>query len=339
MSDQMQPPPRKTLGDTILRVNGLKVDFETPLGTVRAIDGASFDLRAGETLAILGESGSGKSVSAAAVMGLVPSPPGRISGGEVLLQGRDLVAMSAREMRRVQGDRIAMVFQDAITSLNPGLTVGYQIAEPLRVKHGLSRKAARKRAIALMERVQIASAAQRVDDYPHQFSGGMSQRVMIAMALALDPEILIADEPTTALDVTVQAQIMDLLQNLQRETGMAIILITHDIGVAAEMADRVAVMYAGRIVESGPVRDILYKPSHPYTIGLMDSIPTLEQKFQRLRQIEGAPPVMTALPKGCAFHPRCARATDLCRTQRPEVIHLSPQHGSACHFAKEVTRE
>ena len=339
MRPAKQNETRKTLGDTVLRVNNLQVDFETPLGTVRAIDGANFDLRAGETLAILGESGSGKSVSAAAVMGLVPSPPGRISGGEVLLGDRDLVRISAREMRRVQGDRIAMVFQDAITSLNPGLTVGYQIAEPLRVKQGLSRAAARKRAIELMERVQIASAAQRVDDYPHQFSGGMSQRVMIAMALALDPEILIADEPTTALDVTVQAQIMDLLRNLQRETGMAIILITHDIGVAAEMADRVAVMYAGRIVESGPVQDILYKPSHPYTIGLMDSIPTLEQKFQRLRQIDGAPPVMTAVPKGCAFHPRCARATDLCRTQRPEVVYLSPQHGSACHYAKEVTRE
>lgn len=335
----MQQKPRKALGDTILRVNNLQVDFETPLGTVRAIDGASFDLRAGETLAILGESGSGKSVSAAAIMGLVPSPPGRISGGAVLLQDLDLVRLSAREMRKVQGDRIAMVFQDAITSLNPGLTVGYQIAEPLRVKQGLSRTAARKRAIELMERVQIASAAQRVDDYPHQFSGGMSQRVMIAMALALDPEILIADEPTTALDVTVQAQIMDLLQSLQRESGMAIVLITHDIGVAAEMADRVAVMYAGRIVESGPVHDILYEPSHPYTIGLMDSIPKLEQKFQRLRQINGAPPVMTAVPKGCAFHPRCARATDLCHTQRPEVVSISPQHGSACHYAKEVTRE
>lgn len=335
----MQQKPLKTLGDTILCVNNLQVDFETPLGIVRAIDGASFDLRAGETLAILGESGSGKSVSAAAIMGLIPTPPGRISDGEVLLKDQDLVRMSTREMRKVQGDKIAMVFQDAITSLNPGLTVGYQIAEPLRVKQGLSRTAARKRAIELMERVQIASAAQRVDDYPHQFSGGMSQRVMIAMALALDPEILIADEPTTALDVTVQAQIIDLLQTLQRESGMAIILITHDIGVAAEMADRVAVMYAGRIVESGPVHDILYKPSHPYTIGLMDSIPTLELKFQRLRQIDGAPPVMTAVPKGCAFHPRCGRATDLCHTQRPEVVSISPQHGSACHYAKEVTRE
>lgn len=339
MTPDMHQHTDKTLGDTILRVNNLQVDFETPLGTVRAIDGASFDLRAGETLAILGESGSGKSVTASAVMGLVPSPPGQISGGEVLLQDRDLVRMTARDMRHVQGDRIAMVFQDAITSLNPGLTVGYQIAEPLRVKQGLSRKAARDRAIELMERVQIASAAQRVDDYPHQFSGGMSQRVMIAMALALDPEILIADEPTTALDVTVQAQIMDLLQSLQRESGMAIILITHDIGVAAEMADRVAVMYAGRIVEAGPVQDILYKPSHPYTIGLMDSIPTLEQKFQRLRQIDGAPPVMTSVPKGCAFHPRCGRATDLCRTQRPESVSISPQHVSACHFAKEVTRD
>lgn len=325
--------------DPILRVSNLQVDFETPHGTVRAIDGASFDLRSGETLAILGESGSGKSVSASAVMGLLPSPPGRISSGEVLFHGRDLVRMNARDMRKVQGDNIAMVFQDAITSLNPGLTVGYQIAEPLRVKHGLSRRAARKRAVELMERVQIASAAQRLDDYPHQFSGGMSQRVMIAMALALDPEILIADEPTTALDVTVQAQIMDLLQTLQSESGMAIILITHDIGVAAEMADRIAVMYAGRIVEFGPMGDILYSPSHPYTIGLMDSVPTLEQKFQRLRQIDGAPPVMAAIPKGCAFHPRCAMATDLCRSDRPEVVHLSAQHGSACHFAAEVRRD
>lgn len=323
----------------ILGVHDLQVEFQTPHGTVRAIDGVSFTVGAGETLGILGESGSGKSVSAAAVMGLIPSPPGRIVGGAVTFKGRDLTQITAKEMRQVQGGGISMVFQDAITSLNPGLTVGFQIAEALRVKRGLSRVEARRKAIALMERVQIASPERRVDEYPHQFSGGMSQRVMIAMALALDPDILIADEPTTALDVTVQAQIMDLLKSLQRETGMSIILITHDIGVAAEMADRVAIMYAGRIVETGPVKEILRHPSHPYTVGLMNSVPRLEQKFQPLSQIDGAPPVMTAVPRGCAFHPRCPIAAGVCHHKTPEMLDIAPDHRSACHFAKDVTRD
>lgn len=328
-----------TAQDPILDVRDLQVEFQTPHGTVRAIDGVSFAVRAGETLGILGESGSGKSVSAAAVMGLIPSPPGRIVGGTVRYKGRDLTRISARDMRQVQGGGISMVFQDAITSLNPGLTVGFQIAEALRVKQGLSRGDARRKAISLMERVQIASPDRRVDEYPHQFSGGMSQRVMIAMALALDPDVLIADEPTTALDVTVQAQIMDLLRDLQRETGMSIILITHDIGVAAEMADRLAIMYAGRIVEAGPMQSILRHPSHPYTVGLMNSVPRLEHKFQKLEQIDGAPPVMTAVPKGCAFHPRCRMAADICRNDRPETRAIEPTHSSACHFAKDLSRD
>lgn len=328
-----------TAQDPILAVDDLQVEFQTPFGTVKALDGVSFDVRPGETLGILGESGSGKSVSAAAVLGLIPSPPGRITGGMVRFAGMDLTKINAGDMRKVQGDRIAMVFQDAITSLNPGLTVGFQIAEPLRIKRGLSRREARKKTIELMGRVQIASPETRVDDYPHQFSGGMSQRVMIAMALALDPDVLIADEPTTALDVTVQAQIMDLLRDLQRETGMSIILITHDIGVAAEMADRLAIMYAGRIVEAGPMQSILRHPSHPYTVGLMNSVPRLEHKFQKLEQIDGAPPVMTAVPKGCAFHPRCRMAADICRNDRPETRAIEPTHSSACHFAKELSRD
>ena len=325
--------------DPVLAVEDLRVEFQTLHGRVRAVNGVSYRLHRGETLGILGESGSGKSVSAAAVMGLIESPPGEVTGGRILYRGQDLVTASRAAARRVRGQKITMIFQDAITSLNPGLTVGYQIGEALHVHRGASRSEARRRAIELMDRVRIPAAARRVDDYPHQFSGGMNQRVMIAMALALDPEVLIADEPTTALDVTVQAQIMRLLLDLQAETGMAIVLITHDIGVVAEATDQVAVMYAGRVVESGPVGDIFARPAHPYTIGLMTSMPRLDHKDRRLQPIGGAPPVMTHIPQGCAFHPRCRWRKEPCAVEIPPLHTVAPGHGSACHFYREVTGE
>lgn len=320
--------------DPLLELRNLRVEFTTPLGTIRAVDDVSFRLDKGETLGVLGESGSGKSVSALAMMGLITSPPGKISNGQILFRGQDLLTMPARERAKVQGQKITMIFQDAITSLNPGLSVGFQIGEAMRVHRGASKSDARKRAVALMDRVGIPSAAQRVDDYPHEFSGGMNQRVMIAMALALDPEVLIADEPTTALDVTVQAQIMQLLQELQAENGMAIMLITHDIGVVAEMADRLMVMYAGRDVESGPLNDVLAQPSHPYTTGLMLSVPRADMKHKQLYAIPGAPPVLTKVPQGCPFHPRCDKAEEVCRNVPPPRVKVDATHRAICHFAK-----
>ncbi|MGH8903877.1 MAG: ABC transporter ATP-binding protein, partial [Egibacteraceae bacterium] len=305
-------------------------------GVVHAVNGISCTLEQRETLAILGESGSGKSVSAQAIMGLVDSPPGFVTQGAVRFQGRDLLRMSERERRAVRGQRIAMVFQDALTALNPVFPVGWQIGEMFRVHRGASRREARRKAIELMERVRIPSALQRVDDYPHQFSGGMRQRVMIAMALALDPDVLIADEPTTALDVTVQAQVMELLRELQAQTGMGLVLITHDLGVVADVADRVAVMYAGRIVETGPVRAIYHNPAHPYTQGLMASIPRLDQKGERLEPIKGSPPSLMRIPSGCAFHPRCPYARGVCVTDRPPLHDVEPGRRSACHYWQEV---
>ncbi len=319
----------------LVEVRNLRVEFVTPLGTIRAVDDVSFRLDRGETLGVLGESGSGKSVSALAMMGLITSPPGRISNGQILFHGQDLLRMPPHEAARIQGQRISMIFQDAITSLNPGLTVGFQVGEALRVHRGMSRADARTRAIELMDRVGIPSAARRVDDYPHQFSGGMNQRVMIAMALALDPELLIADEPTTALDVTVQAQIMQLLQDLQRDTGMAIILITHDIGVVAEMADRLCVMYAGRVVESGPIAEVFDRPAHPYTIGLMRSVPQADMKDGQLYAIPGSPPQLTRIPAGCPFAPRCNRAEPVCTNVPPPQVSVSPQHRAMCHFVED----
>jgi oligopeptide transport system ATP-binding protein len=327
----------------LLEVEDLEVEFRTPRGVVNAVNKVSFSVDRGETLAILGESGSGKSVTAQAIMGLIDSPPGYITGGQLRFHGEDLLQLPEKERRAVRGQRIAMIFQDALTALNPVFPVGWQIGEMLRVHRGASRKEAREHAVDLMERVGIPSARERVGDYPHEFSGGMRQRVMIAMALSLDPEILIADEPTTALDVTVQSQVMELLADLQQETGMGLILITHDLGVATEVADRAAVMYAGRIVETGSVDDVFVDPAHPYTLGLMRSVPSLEGRTGNLEPIQGAPPSLTNIPPGCPFHPRCPFETPECRTDEPplrpvgNVAPPSPQQ-AACHHAEEVLR-
>lgn len=325
--------------DAILDVRDLTVAFQTPRGLVHAVNGVDFSVKPGEALGILGESGSGKSVSVSAVMGLLQSPPAQIDGS-IRFRETDLLNAPIEVTRHIHGDRVAMVYQDAITSLNPGLTVGYQLAEMFRVhRPGTSRKAAKLKAVELMERVGIPSAAQRVGSYPHEFSGGMSQRIMIALAIALEPDILIADEPTTALDVTVQAQIMRLLLDLREQTGMALILITHDIGLVAESTDKLMVMYGGRVVEHGPTATVITQPAHPYTIGLMNSIPQEGMKGQKLVTIDGAPPVLSALPAGCAFSPRCPRAQAQCTSERPGHIELTPGHGSACHFANEIFQE
>ncbi|MFC4901993.1 ABC transporter ATP-binding protein [Kocuria oceani] len=331
----------------VLKVDDLAVEFRSRRRTVNAVNGISYSVRAGETLAVVGESGSGKSVSAQAVMGILDIPPARITSGEIRFRGDDLLAMSRREQRAVRGPGIAMVFQDALSALNPVFTVGHQIGELFRAHRKASRGEAREKAIELMERVGIPAARERVDAYPHQFSGGMRQRVMIAMAIALDPDILIADEPTTALDVTVQAQIMDLLSELQRETGMGMILITHDLGVVNEVADRVAVMYAGSIVENGTVDEVLAEPLHPYTKGLMASMPSLESHGDRLHPVTGTPPDLSAVPSGCAFHPRCPLARfgraaapgKDCAADVPVLREVVPGRTAACHYSEELEHE
>ena len=331
-------------GTPLLEVDDLHVEFRTRSGTVHAVNGVSYSLAAGETLAILGESGSGKSVSAQAIMGILETPPAVITGGGIWFQGENMLEMAAEDQRKIRGPGISMIFQDALSSLNPVYSVGFQIGEMFRAHRGLSKKEARKRAIELMDRVRIPAAARRVDDYPHQFSGGMRQRVMIAMAIALDPRILIADEPTTALDVTVQAQVMDLLKDLQGETGMGLILITHDLGVVNEVADNVAVMYAGEIVERGTVDDVFTRPSHPYTDGLMSSVPQVEAKGGRLQPIVGQPPNLAAIPSGCPFHPRCSRRRlgaeaapgRECSTDVPPLRLVVPGREAACHYSEEV---
>ncbi len=324
--------------EPLLAVRGLRVEFRTAVGLTRAVNGVDFTLERGETLAILGESGSGKSVSAQAIMRIIDSPPGQITGGSVRLQGKELLQLDAEAMRAVRGHRIAMVFQDAQAALDPAFTVSQQIAETLRNGLGLSQQEAMTRAVDLMERVQIPDARSRAHDYPHQFSGGMAQRVMIAMALALEPEVLIADEPTTALDVTVQAQVMQLLAALQAESGMGLILITHDLGVVAEVADRVAVMYAGKVVETGPIAALYARPGHPYTVGLMDSMPRVDQQESRLMAIRGSPPNLMRIPSGCAFHPRCALAQERCIQETPALLPLPDEMGrwSACHFVADI---
>ncbi len=323
-------------GAALLEVDDLHVEFRTEYGIVHAVNGISYTLDAGQTLAILGESGCGKSVSAQTIMGILDSPPGFVTGGEIRYKGRNLLTMSAREQRDIRGEEISIVFQDALSSLNPVFSVGMQIGEMFRRHRGYSRKDAKTAAIELMDKVRIPSAKERVNDYPHQFSGGMRQRVMIAMAIALDPAILIADEPTTALDVTVQAQIMDLLGELQRETGMGLILITHDLAVVGEIADRIAVMYAGRIVETGETDAVFSGPAMPYTEGLMASIARVDQKGQRLNPIVGAPPNLANLPAGCPFHPRCPRATSRCPSELPPLREVVPGRRAACHYAEEV---
>jgi peptide/nickel transport system ATP-binding protein/oligopeptide transport system ATP-binding protein len=327
----------------LLDVRHLHVEFRTRDGIAKAVNGVDYTVGAGETLAVLGESGSGKSVTAQAVMGILDTPPGFVTKGEILFQGRDLLTMGAEERRKVRGAKMAMIFQDALSALNPVISVGAQLSEMFRVHQGLSRKDAKAKAIGLMERVRIPAARERVGDYPHQFSGGMRQRIMIAMALSLEPELIIADEPTTALDVTVQAQVMDLLAELQREYNMGLILITHDLGVVADVADHIAVIYAGRIVEKAPVHEIYKRPAHPYTKGLLESIPRLDQKGRELYAIKGLPPNLLHIPPGCAFHPRCPIAQAVCRTDVPPLYEVTerdgtplPGRGSACHFWKET---
>jgi oligopeptide transport system ATP-binding protein len=338
------PEPVVAGSGPILTVDDLFVEFRTRENVVNAVNGISYTVSAGETLAILGESGSGKSVSAQAIMGILDTPPAQIPHGEIWFEGRNLLTLPAEEQRLVRGPGISMIFQDALSSLNPVYSVGFQIGEMFREHRGLSRKDAKRQAVELMDRVRIPAAAQRVNDYPHQFSGGMRQRVMIAMAISLDPKILIADEPTTALDVTVQAQVMDLLKDLQRETGMGLVLITHDLGVVNEVADNVAVMYAGRIVERGTVDAVFTDPGHPYTLGLMNSIPQIEGKGGRLQPITGQPPNLSKIPSGCPFHPRCSRrriGSDAlpgrdCAVDLPPLRLVAPGREAACHYSEEV---
>jgi oligopeptide/dipeptide ABC transporter ATP-binding protein len=320
----------------LLDVEDLHVEFRTRDGVAKVINGVNYHVDAGETLAVLGESGSGKSVTAQAIMGILDTPPGFVTGGRIRFHGDDMLKMDAEERRKIRGKGIAMVFQDALSALNPVFTIGFQIGEQFRVREGLSRRDAKQRSIEMLDQVKIPHARQRINDYPHQFSGGMRQRVMIAMSLALDPEVLIADEPTTALDVTVQAQIMDLLADLQRERHMGMILITHDLGVVADVADRIVVMYAGRIVEEANVYDLYGGPAHPYTVGLLESIPRIDEKGQQLRTIKGLPPNLLRIPSGCAFHPRCPRAQQICSDERPLLREVAPNRRSACHFAEEV---
>jgi oligopeptide transport system ATP-binding protein len=323
-------------GGHLLEVRDLHVEFHTREGVARVINGVSYHLDPGESLAVLGESGSGKSVTAQAIMGILDTPPARVRSGQILYQGRDLLQQSEEQRRQVRGKEIAMIFQDALSALNPVFPVGWQIAEMFRQHRGMNKSDAMDRAVKLMQRVQIPAAKERVKAYPHQFSGGMRQRIMIAMAIALDPAVLIADEPTTALDVTVQAQIMALLQELQEERQMGLILITHDLGVVADVADKIAVMYAGRIVERSDVYDLYRAPAHPYTKGLLESIPRLDQKGQNLAAIGGLPPNLMRIPPGCAFNPRCRYAQDICTTDRPELREVIPGREAACHFSEEV---
>jgi oligopeptide transport system ATP-binding protein len=320
----------------LLSVDDLRVEFRTGRETVHAVNGASFTVNEGETAAILGESGSGKSVTAAAIMRLLQSPPAFVSGGSVRFKDLDVLSMPLSKWRDHCGRDVAMVFQDALTSLNPVFSVGWQIAELFRT-HGVARgREADERAVDLLARVGIPDPKARAKDYTHQFSGGMRQRVMIAMAIALEPDLLIADEPTTALDVTVQAQIMELLESLRAGSNMAIILITHDLGVVGDVADNVAVMYAGRVVERGPVRDVLRRPAHAYTRALLDSVPQAHAKGEKLRPIVGSPPDLARIPKGCAFNPRCRFATDVCRGEAPPSVSVGDGRIAECHHADKV---
>ena len=314
----------------LLEIEDLRTIFRTPMGLVAAVDGVSLGVARGKTLGIVGESGCGKSMLSLSVMGLVP-PPGQNAGGRVMFDGQNLLDLPPAAMRSIRGNRIAMIFQEPMTSLNPVFTIGDQITEAMRAHdRSTSDRALRAKAIAALERVRIPAPDRRFDEYPHQMSGGMRQRVMIAMALACEPDLLIADEPTTALDVTVQAQILDLLRDLQAQSGMAIILITHDLGVVAEMADEVAVMYAGKVVERAAITEIFDDPQHPYTLGLLGSIPKLEETHDRLLAIEGAVPPPFALPKGCRFNPRCVFRAEACVQRQPELREVAPNHDVSC---------
>ncbi|OQY47894.1 MAG: peptide ABC transporter ATP-binding protein [Anaerolineaceae bacterium 4572_78] len=316
----------------LLEVNNLQTQFFTQDGVVQAVNDISFYLDEGETLGIVGESGSGKSVGVMSLIRLIPIPPGKIVGGEVIFDGQNLVKMTDNEIRSVRGNRIGMIFQDPMTSLNPVLTIGRQIMEALELHMGMDKTQSRKRTVELLEKVGISGAADQVDRYPHQFSGGMRQRVMIAMGLSCNPQLLIADEPTTALDVTIQAQIVELVQKLQEDLGMAVIWITHDLGVVAGIADRIIVMYAGQTMEEAPVRELFAKSRHPYTHGLIASLPRLDQRSGKLESIEGLPPDLVDLPKGCPFYARCKYRIPKCDKQRPKLDEISPGHYVACHI-------
>jgi peptide/nickel transport system ATP-binding protein len=330
----MSPPAALAL----LAVEGLRVEFPTRHGTLVAVDGVSLSIAPGEVLGVVGESGAGKSLTGAAIIGLI-DPPGRIGGGEVRLDGRRIDNLAPEAMRRVRGREIGAVFQDPLTALNPLYTIGRQIVETITTHLELSPRAARKRALELLSEVGITAPERRFDHFPHQFSGGMRQRVVIALALAANPKLIIADEPTTALDVSIQAQIIALLKRLCREHGTAVMLITHDMGVIAEAADRVAVMYAGRIVEVGPVAEVIHRPQHPYTKGLMGSIPSIVAEREQLAQIDGVMPRLTAIPEGCAFHPRCPYAFDRCRRERPELESVGATHAACWLVSKEASEQ
>jgi peptide/nickel transport system ATP-binding protein len=328
------------LPEAVLSVAGLKVYFHTLEGTIRAVDDVSWQLRRGEILGIVGESGCGKSVMALSIMGLVASPPGKIEAGSIRLEDRELIGLDEKALRRIRGNAISMIFQEPMTSLDPVMRIGRQIAEPLILHRGMSRKTAQARAIELLERVRIPEAERRADEYPHQLSGGMRQRVMIAMALACRPSVLIADEPTTALDVTIQAQILSLMLELRRELGTSIILITHDLGVVAETADRVVVMYAGRKVEEAPVARLFARPRHPYTVGLLGSVPRIDrgsgEQRRRLVEIEGVVPALDRAIPGCRFAPRCPLASERCRTSDPPLEAKESDHLAACWHAERA---
>ena len=322
--------------EPVLEVRNLETQFVTDEGTVRAVNKVSFDVRPGETLGIVGESGCGKSVTALSILRLIPSPPGRIVGGEIIYKGRNLLELSDEEMRGIRGNEISMVFQEPMTSLNPVYTCGDQIMEAVRLHQKVSKREAKERAIEMLRLVGIPLPEQRVEEYPHQLSGGMRQRVMIAMALSCNPSVLIADEPTTALDVTIQAQILELLQKLQDELGMAIIMITHDLGVVAEISDRVAVMYGGRVVEHSDVDPVFNKTLHPYTGGLLTSIPVLGEETDKLRVIPGIVPNPIDFPPGCPFHPRCHLAIDRCSKEEPELVTYDGNHPVRCLRSEEI---
>lgn len=322
-----QPVPE---GQHLLEVDDLKMYFHTEDGVVRAVDGVSYTLDRGETLGVVGESGSGKSVTAMTIMGLISMPPGKIEGGDVRYRGRSILEMTEEEMQHIRGNDIAMIFQDPMTSLNPVYKIGKQVGEGLRLHRGYSKQEALKRATELLDLVGIPEPEKRVNEYPHQFSGGMRQRVMIAMALVCEPDILIADEPTTALDVTIQAQILELMQDLQKKLGMAIIMVTHDLGVIASMCDEILVMYGGRVCERGTADDIFYRPAHEYTKGLLRSIPKADNMNEKLVPIGGTPINLLQMPAGCAFCPRCDAAMKICLSEKPEELRISDTHLASC---------
>jgi oligopeptide/dipeptide ABC transporter ATP-binding protein len=329
------PSPSSGNDDLVLEVTGLTVDIRTPGGTLRAVDSVDVSARRGETVALLGESGCGKSMTARAIVGLL-EPVAEVTSGEARVSGTDLLSADPKRRRAMAGPEIAIVFQDALTALNPVYTVGTQLGEPFRIHRGLSRKAARREAISLMARVGIPEPETRVNAYPHQFSGGMRQRLLIAMAVALNPSVLLADEPTTALDVTVQAQIMALLADLREERQMAVILITHDLALVAEQADRTIVMYAGNVVETGPVAEVFADPHHPYTKGLLNSLPEHAKSGEPLRSVAGSPPELSAIPSGCVYQDRCPLVRDRCREARPPLVETAPGRASACYYPSEV---